>query len=213
MKRLIDIFFSLILLLATSPIIIAVSIMIFFKLGTPVFFKQYRPGKNGKPFQMLKFRTLTNETDSNGVVLPENQRLTKFGSLLRKMSIDELPELINVLRGEMSLVGPRPLRMYYLPLYDDLQMRRHDVKPGITGWAQINGRNALSWERKFEMDIWYVENMSIMLDLKILFLTISKVINQKDITASDGGFTEPFRGSGKKMISHEEVQNLKQKLG
>jgi len=162
---------------------------------------------------MIKFRTLTNAIDKAGNLLPEAQRLTKFGSFLRSASLDELPELINVLKGDMSFVGPRPLRMYYLPLYNDIQMQRHNVKPGITGWAQVNGRNAISWEKKFELDVWYVENQSFLLDIKILWMTLIKVFKRENTTATDGGFTQPFCGTGSKMISYNEVQLLKQKLG
>lgn len=212
-KRVIDFFGALSLIILLSPLLLILYILVFFKLGRPVFFTQKRPGKYGNPFLMIKFRTLLNTKDKEGNLLPENQRITKLGSLLRKSSLDELPELWNVLKGDMSLVGPRPLRMYYLPLYNDIQKRRHEVRPGITGWAQINGRNAISWEEKFALDVWYVENQSFMLDIKILVLTLYKVIKRENTTSSDGGFTEPFRGTGPKMVSFEEVQRLKQKLG
>jgi lipopolysaccharide/colanic/teichoic acid biosynthesis glycosyltransferase len=162
---------------------------------------------------MIKFRTLTSAKDELGNLLPEFQRQTKFGSFLRTSSLDELPEFINVVKGDMSFVGPRPLRMYYLPLYNDFQMHRHDVRPGITGWAQVNGRNAISWEKKFELDVWYVENQSLLLDIKILWMTLITVFNRENTTATDGGFTQPFCGSGSKKISLEEVRLLKQKLG
>lgn len=213
LKRLVDIILSFFLFTITIPVIVLVSLTILMRIGSPILFIQKRPGRNGKPFSMIKFRTLLNTRDNNGNLLPESQRITKLGSFLRKTSLDELPELWNVLKGDMSLVGPRPLRMYYLPMYNDFQKRRHDVRPGITGWAQINGRNALSWEEKFKLDVWYVENQSLMLDFKILILTLFKVLKRENTTASDGGFTEPFRGTGSKMISIEEVQLLKQKLG
>lgn len=212
-KRLVDILLSFFLIIITSPLVFIIILAILSKLGRPILFTQMRPGKNNKPFLMIKFRTLSNKKDSEGNLLPDNQRLTSIGSFLRKSSLDELPELLNVLKGEMSLVGPRPLRMYYLPLYNDFQKRRHEVRPGITGWAQVNGRNALSWEEKFELDVWYVENQSLTLDLKILFLTFFKVLKRENTTAADGGFTAPFRGTGSKMISNEEVQRLKQKFG
>jgi lipopolysaccharide/colanic/teichoic acid biosynthesis glycosyltransferase len=175
-----------------------------------VFFTQKRPGLKNKPFKMIKFRTLTNEKDSSGNLLPENMRLTKFGAFLRAASLDELPELINVLKGDMSLVGPRPLRMYYLPLYNIFQIRRQEVRPGITGWAQVNGRNAISWEEKFKLDVWYVDNLSFWLDMKILWMTITKVLKKENTTAADGGFTRPFQGTGDKKVSDEEIKLLKQ---
>jgi sugar transferase EpsL len=212
-KRILDFSAALVGLVFLSPVLIIISILILMKMGRPVFYTQKRPGLKNKSFLMFKFRTLTNEKDCSGNLLPENIRLKPLGAFLRAASLDELPELINVLKGEMSLVGPRPLRMYYLPLYNDFQKRRHKVRPGITGWAQVNGRNALSWEEKFELDVWYVENQSLILDLKIIFLTFFKVLKRENTTAADGGFTAPFRGTGSKMISFEEVQRLKQKLG
>ena len=160
-------------------------LLVYIDLGSPVFFKQTRPGKDGKPFNMLKFRTMKNVNDENGKLLPNEIRLTKFGSFLRSYSIDELPELFNVLKGEMSLVGPRPLLMDYKPLYNFFQKRRMELKPGITGWAQVNGRNALTWDEKFKMDIWYIDNQSPMLDIKILFLTIQKVLKREGISQGD----------------------------
>jgi lipopolysaccharide/colanic/teichoic acid biosynthesis glycosyltransferase len=162
-----------------------------FRLGSPVFFRQVRPGRNGRPFKLIKLRTMTNEDDRQGTLPSDDNRLTDFGRWLRSTSLDELPELINVLKGEMSLVGPRPLLMEYLPLYSPRQARRHEVRPGITGWAQINGRNALSWEEKFELDVWYVENQSLWLDIKILFLTVLKVFTREGINAP-GSATAPF---------------------
>jgi sugar transferase EpsL len=173
------------------------ALLIAWKLGWPVFFTQERPGRHGLPFRMIKFRTMTNARDAQGVLLPNEQRQSRFGNFLRSASLDELPELINVLRGDMSLVGPRPLLMSYLPLYNDFQHRRHQVRPGITGWAQVNGRNAISWEQKFEHDVWYVDHQSLWLDIKILWLTFVKVFKREGINAADGGWTEPFKGSKK----------------
>jgi len=164
-------------------------------MGSPVLFRQIRPGLNGKPFEMIKFRTMKDAVDAQGNPLPDSERLTPFGQFLRSSSLDELPELWNVLKGDMSLVGPRPLLMEYLPLYTPEQYRRHEVRPGVTGWAQINGRNALSWEEKFQLDVWYVDNRSLWLDIKILFLTVKKVVIRDGISA-DGEATMPkFTGS------------------
>ena len=197
MKRIFDlvaIFFGLVLLL---PVIMLTTLVLISKLGLPIFFKQSRPGLNGKIFKMLKFRTMTNDFDKNGRLLSDESRLTKFGKFLRSTSLDELPGLWNVLKGDMSLVGPRPLLVEYLPLYSEKQSRRHEVKPGITGWAQVNGRNAISWDEKFELDVWYVDNQSIWLDVKILWLTVKKVLVRDGITAQ-GDVTMPiFRGSKK----------------
>jgi len=165
------------------------------KLGSPIFFKQDRPGLNGKPFQIIKFRTMLDSVDGNGKQLPDSERLTSFGRLLRSTSLDELPELWNVLKGEMSLVGPRPLLMEYLPLYSKEQAGRHDVQPGITGWAQVNGRNAITWEEKFKLDVWYVDNRSFWLDLKILFLTVKRVVLRNGVNQSGHMTIEKFRGS------------------
>lgn len=211
LKRVIDISgagFGLVLL---SPLLIAAYVLVRVTMGKPAFFLQRRPGLGGKPFRIIKFRTLTNAKDKNGHLLPENERKSRLGSFMRKTSIDELPELLNVLAGQMSLVGPRPLTMYYLPLYNEYQFRRHEVRPGITGWAQVNGRSRLSWEEKFELDVWYVDNNNIWLDLKILAKTISQVFRQTDTTADDGDFTKPFRGTGNNKISEEELQQLKNK--
>lgn len=194
-KRLLDVACVSVGMLLLSPIIFAVCFLIRIKLGQPIFFRQRRPGVNGKAFEMIKFRTMTNERDENGNLLPDDVRLTKFGSFLRSTSLDELPELINVLKGDMSLVGPRPLLMEYLPLYSERQYRRHEVRPGITGWAQINGRNALSWEEKFELDVWYVENRSLWLDIKILFLTILKVVKRDGISHGGEATMPKFAGS------------------
>ncbi|MGZ0718265.1 sugar transferase [Pseudomonas palleroniana] len=188
LKRLFDIVASFFGLLFLSPIIAVVAWKVRRKLGTPVLFRQVRPGLHGKPFEMIKFRTMKDACDANGNPLPDSERMTAFGSFLRSSSLDELPGLWNVLKGEMSLVGPRPLLMEYLPLYSTHQYRRHEVRPGVTGWAQVNGRNALSWEDKFKLDVWYVDNQSIWLDLKIVFLTMKKVIIREGISA-DGEVT------------------------
>lgn len=195
LKRVFDLTVSITGLIITAPILMGTVIMISKKLGKPVLFKQLRPGKDGVPFSIYKFRTMTNETDKNGQLLSNELRKTKFGSLLRKTSIDELPQLINVIRGDISLVGPRPLLIDYLPLYNDFQRKRMDVKPGITGWAQINGRNTISWEKKFELDVWYVENQSFKLDMYILYKTITNVLRKKDINANSFTSMERFKGS------------------
>lgn len=187
-KRLFDIVASVCGLLFLSPVIAIVTWQIRRKLGSPVLFRQVRPGLYGKPFEMIKFRTMRDAVDTAGNPLPDSERMTPFGSFLRSSSLDELPELWNVLKGDMSLVGPRPLLMEYLPLYSPEQFRRHEVRPGVTGWAQINGRNALSWDEKFKLDIWYVDNRSFWLDLKIIFLTIKKVMVRDGINA-DGEVT------------------------
>lgn len=194
-KRIFDIVSAVILLLVFMPILSLLLILIKWKLGSPVFFKQVRPGKNEKPFVMFKFRTMLDAVDKNGKPLPDEVRLTPFGKKLRATSVDELPELWNVLKGEMSLVGPRPLLMEYLPLYNEKQKRRHEVKPGITGWAQINGRNAISWADKFQLDIWYVENQSFWLDIKILLFTFIKVIKRQDINSNTHVTVEDFDGT------------------
>ena len=181
-KRLFDIVASTIGLLILAPVIALVALQVLLKLGYPVFFRQVRPGKGGKPFEMIKFRTMRNSTYENGDLLPDSKRMIPLGIFMRSSSIDELPELWNVLKGDMSLVGPRPLLMEYLPLYSTEQTRRHNVRPGITGWAQVNGRNAISWEEKFKYDVWYVENQSFWLDMKIIWLTIKNVIENKNIS-------------------------------
>lgn len=195
MKRAFDILVSLSALFGLSPVVMITIVLIRVKLGSPIFFKQKRPGLNGKPFQMIKFRTMTDAKDDQGSLLPDAVRLTRFGKFLRASSLDELPGLWNVLKGEMSLVGPRPLLMEYLPLYSPEQARRHEVRPGITGWAQVNGRNAISWEQKFKLDVWYVDNQSFWLDLKILFLTVKKVFVREGISASDHVTMQRFMGS------------------
>jgi lipopolysaccharide/colanic/teichoic acid biosynthesis glycosyltransferase len=191
LKRSLDLFLVLVSSPIWFPVLLILFLIIRIKLGSPVLFRQQRPGLNAFPFELIKFRTMTDERDRDGNLLPDEQRLVPFGKWLRSTSLDELPELINVLKGEMSLVGPRPLLMQYLPLYSSRQARRHDVKPGITGWAQINGRNALSWEEKFDLDVWYVENQSLRLDLKILCLTALKVFSREGISAP-GSATAPF---------------------
>ena len=186
---------SLLILLCFSPLVIIITLLLISNLGRPVIFKQKRPGLHGQPFEFYKFRTMTNEKDKNGDLLPDELRLTSFGSWLRSTSLDELPSLINVLKGDMNLVGPRPLLMEYLPLYNSHQARRHAVKPGITGWAQVNGRNLLSWEEKFDLDVWYVDNRSLLLDIKILILTVWKVIKREGISANNHATMELFRGN------------------
>lgn len=195
MKRLLDFTCSLLVITIFSPFIILIAILVKVKLGSPIIFKQQRPGLNGKPFYLYKFRTMTNHKDSYGNLLSDYLRLTPFGKFLRKWSLDELPQLINVIKGDISLVGPRPLLMDYLPLYSEEQAKRHFVRPGITGWAQVNGRNAITWEEKFKLDVWYVDNQSLLIDLKILMLTVFKVIKSADINQPGNATTESFKGS------------------
>lgn len=202
-KRIFDIAASAAALIILSPVLLVVMLMVRTKLGSPIFFTQVRPGLHGKPFKMVKFRTMTNERDENGELLPNEQRMTRFGNLLRSTSLDELPELWNVLKGDMSLVGPRPLLMEYLPLYNKEQARRHNVRPGITGWGQINGRNAISWEEKFQHDTWYVDNQNFFLDIKILFLTVFKVFARSDINAGEDITMPKFTGTPSKEKPHE----------
>ena len=197
MKRVFDIVLVLLSMPILIPTYILVALMVRFKLGSPVLFKQPRPGLNKQVFNMIKFRSMTMENDSSDVLLPDNNRLSPFGEFLRSTSLDELPSFWTVLKGEMSVVGPRPLLVEYLPLYSTKQARRHEVKPGITGWAQINGRNAISWDEKFDLDVWYVENQSIWLDIKILFLTIKKVIVRDGISAKGDATMPPFKGTKK----------------
>lgn len=194
-KRPLDIGVASVLLILLAPVYVVVSILVRTKLGTPILFRQTRPGKDGIPFDLIKFRTMTDGRASTGELLPDSERLTSFGRLLRSTSLDELPEIWNVLKGEMSFVGPRPLLMQYLPLYSPKQARRHEVRPGITGWAQINGRNTISWEQKFAHDVWYVDNLSLWLDLKILVLTVLKTVQREGINAADGQTMQPFTGS------------------
>lgn len=194
-KRLIDITASSAALVTLSPVLAVTAYKVKKNLGSPVLFKQTRPGLNGKPFEMVKFRTMLDAYDEQGNPLPNAQRHTKFGNFLRSTSLDELPELWNVLKGDMSLVGPRPLLTDYLSLYNEEQARRHDVRPGITGWAQVNGRNAISWEEKFKLDTWYVDNQSLLLDLKIIFMTLKKVVVKEGVNASDNVTMARFTGS------------------
>lgn len=194
MKRLFDSIVSLLTLIILSPVIGVTAILIRSKIGYPVIFKQERPGLNGEPFFVYKFRTMTDERNEHGVLLPDDVRLTSFGKIIRKLSLDELPQLLNVLKGEMSFVGPRPLLVEYLPLYNERQARRHEVRPGITGWAQVNGRNAISWEEKFELDVWYVENGSFWLDIKILFMTVLKVFKSEGISQDGQATMTKFSG-------------------
>jgi lipopolysaccharide/colanic/teichoic acid biosynthesis glycosyltransferase len=197
MKRIFDILLSFIALILLSPIILITAYFIHKKLGSPVLFHQVRPGLNGKPFEMIKFRSMKDAVDKNGKPLPDSERLTHFGMKLRSTSLDELPGLWNVVKGDMSLVGPRPLLMQYLPLYNQEQNRRHNMRPGITGWAQINGRNAIGWQDKFKLDIWYIDNQSLWLDIKILFLTVKKVFVKEGISASGEATMSPFEGNKK----------------
>ena len=197
MKRAMDLVGALAALVLLSPIVVVLCILVLSKLGSPVFFRQVRPGIEGRPFKMVKFRTMTDERGPDGALLPDDQRLTALGAWLRSTSLDELPELFNVLKGDMSLVGPRPLLMDYLSLYNDRQARRHQVRPGITGWAQINGRNALSWEEKFELDVWYVDNRSLWLDIKILFKTVMQVLKRDGISHGEDATMPRFKGSNR----------------
>jgi lipopolysaccharide/colanic/teichoic acid biosynthesis glycosyltransferase len=195
MKKIFDLTIVFTTSLLVLPICILIAVIIKFKLGSPVLFIQVRPGLNAKKFRLLKFRTMTNKQDINGILLPDADRLTKFGKFLRSTSLDELPSLLNVLKGDMSLIGPRPLLVEYLPLYSEKQARRHEVKPGVTGWAQVNGRNVISWEEKFELDIWYVDNQSIWLDIKILWLTVKTVILRDGINQKNNATMPIFKGS------------------
>ncbi|WP_040779434.1 sugar transferase [Calidithermus timidus] len=195
LKRVLDLMGAGLAIVLLSPLIAIVAYLVRRNLGSPIFFTQMRPGLGGKPFVMYKFRTMSDARDSEGKLLPDDQRLTRFGKFLRSTSLDELPELWNVIKGEMSLVGPRPLLMKYLELYTPEQARRHEVKPGITGWAQVNGRNALTWEEKFKLDVWYVDNWTLTLDLRILWLTILKVVRRDGISAAGHATMPEFRGS------------------
>lgn len=194
-KRCIDVVGAGLGLIVLSPVLAVVAVAIWIQIGRPIFFKQTRPGYKGKPFAMVKFRTMSNKRDSQGNLLPDEQRLTSLGKFLRKTSLDEFPELSNVLKGDMSMVGPRPLLMKYLERYTPEQARRHEVKPGITGWAQINGRNAISWEEKFALDVWYVDNQSLWLDTKILAITIWKVFRREGISAEGEATMPEFIGN------------------
>lgn len=194
-KRLFDILAASTGLLLLLPIIIIVALQIRRKLGSPVLFRQTRPGKSGQAFEMIKFRTMRDALDENGAPLPDSERMTSLGNFLRSSSLDELPELWNVIKGDMSLVGPRPLLMEYLPLYSREQYRRHEVRPGVTGWAQVNGRNAISWEEKFKLDVWYIENRSFFLDLKIIYLTFMKVLSRDGVSAEGEATMSKFTGN------------------
>ena len=195
LKSLFDKTLALFLIILFSPIYMIVSLLILIKIGSPILFRQQRPGYKEKIFGIYKFRTMTNEKDEFGNLLPDDKRLVGIGKFIRSRSLDELPQLFNVLKGEMSFVGPRPLLIEYLDLYNETQKRRHDVKPGITGWAQVNGRNAISWEQKFEYDVWYVDNQSFWLDIKILWMTFLKVVKRSDISSSSSATMEKFTGS------------------
>lgn len=196
-KRVFDVFVAAIALMLLAPILAIVALLVRIKLGGPILFRQQRPGRNGQAFEMIKFRSMLDAVDRDGKPLPDSDRLTSFGRLLRSTSLDELPELFNVLRGDMSLVGPRPLLMQYLPLYSPEQARRHEVRPGLTGWAQINGRNAIDWDEKFLMDVWYVDNRTFLLDLKIILLTLRKVVFREGITAEGEATMLPFLGNNR----------------
>lgn len=195
MKRFFDLFAVLLLVSLLAIPFMILALLVRYKLGSPILFRQMRPGLSGRPFNMIKFRTMTNECGPDGINLPDEQRLIPFGQYLRVTSLDELPELWNVLKGDMSLVGPRPLLMEYLPLYTKEQARRHELRPGITGWAQVNGRNAISWEEKFKLDVWYVDNRSFWLDLKILWLTVIKVLKRDGISAQGEATMTKFTGT------------------
>lgn len=193
-KRIVDVIISFAAIVLLSPILIITIVLLFIANKKQVFFRQPRPGRSSKIFHILKFKTMTDERDKNGYLLPDDQRLTKIGQFIRSTSIDELPQLINVLMGDMSIVGPRPLLVEYLPLYNSKQSRRHEVKPGITGWAQCNGRNSLTWSEKFDLDVWYVDHISFRLDIKIIVMTIGKVIHRSDISSSTSKTMEAFNG-------------------
>lgn len=193
-KRMLDIALALAGLVVLSPLLLLLLLLVRSRLGSPALFRQVRPGLHGRPFTMIKFRSMTDERDESGALLPDARRLPPFGRFLRATSLDELPELWNVLRGEMSLVGPRPLLMQYLPLYDERQRRRHEVRPGVTGWAQVNGRNAVDWNTRLEMDVWYVDHRSFWLDLRILFLTLRKVVKREGISAAGEATMPAFTG-------------------
>jgi len=195
MKQLFDMLSALLGLIVFSPVFIVTALLVRIKLGTPVLFKQQRPGLHAQPFHVYKFRTMTDQHDTDGQLLPDEARLTSFGKMLRRLSLDELPQLLNVIKGDLSLVGPRPLLMEYLSLYSREQAKRHDLRPGITGWAQVNGRNAINWEEKFKLDIWYVENQSFFLDLKILWMTFYKVFKREAISQEGQTTMSKFTGS------------------
>lgn len=194
-KRIIDLLFSIILLILTFPFQLIIAFCLLIAQGGSPFFTQQRPGKNARIFRLIKFKTMNDKKDESGKLLPDKERLTRVGRWVRASSMDELPQLFNVLMGDMSLIGPRPLLVKYLPLYNKQQARRHEVRPGITGWAQVNGRNAIGWEKKFELDVWYVDNVNFALDIKILWMTFLKVVRRKDISSSTSATMEAFKGS------------------
>ncbi len=204
-KRLFDFVSAFLALIVFSLLLAVVAVLVKVKLGSPVIFKQERPGLNNKVFTLYKFRTMTDERDENGELLPDEVRLTKFGQFLRNTSIDELPELINILKGDMSVIGPRPLLVQYIPLYNEHQARRAEVKPGLSGWAQVNGRNSVTWEDKFDMDVYYVDNLSLALDIKILFMTVKNVIKRDGISSDTSATMEAFTGTPEKK---EETENV-----
>lgn len=204
-KRLFDFVSAFLALIVFSLLLAVVVVLVKVKLGSPVIFKQERPGLNNKVFTLYKFRTMTDERDENGELLPDEVRLTKFGQFLRNTSIDELPELINILKGDMSVIGPRPLLVQYIPLYNEHQARRAEVKPGLSGWAQVNGRNSVTWEDKFDMDVYYVDNLSLALDIKILFMTVKNVIKREGISSDTSATMEAFTGTPEKK---EETENV-----
>lgn len=197
-KRFFDIFSSLLALIVLSPILALTAILVKTKLGSPILFKQERPGLNHKIFTLYKFRTMTDERDENGELLPDEIRLTKFGRFLRNTSLDELPELFNILKGDMSVIGPRPLLVQYIPLYNEHQARRSEVKPGLSGWAQVNGRNTVTWEDKFDMDVYYVDNYNLLFDIRILFMTVLNVLKREGISSETSATMEAFTGSQEK---------------
>ena len=198
-KRLLDFTLSFLALIVLSPVLLVTAVLARIKLGSPIIFHQERPGKSEKIFRLYKFRSMTDECDENGDLLPDDQRLTRFGQILRSTSLDELPELWNILRGDMSIVGPRPLLVKYLPLYNEEQRHRHDVRPGLTGWAQANGRNAISWEEKFKLDVWYVQHISFWVDVKVIFMTVKKVFCRDGISSETSVTMEEFSGTKESM--------------
>jgi sugar transferase EpsL len=204
--RMLDVAFAAFLLVVLSPVIIVLAILIRLRLGSPVLFRQRRPGRYERPFTIVKLRSMTDERDASGALLSDARRLTRFGRFMRRISLDELPELVNVLRGDMSLVGPRPLPVDYLPLYSPEQRRRHEVRPGITGWAQVNGRNALTWDERFRLDVWYVDHRSLRLDLEILAKTVSTVLHGRGVAAPGIATMEPFRGNAPSSGGPEREQ-------
>lgn len=201
-KRILDIISSLFAIIILSPLLAVTAVLVKTKLGSPVLFKQERPGKDEKIFTLMKFRTMTDERDENGELLPDEVRLTKFGKFLRSTSIDELPELFNILKGDMSVIGPRPLLVEYIPRYNEHQHRRHEVRPGLSGWAQVNGRNTVSWEEKFDMDVHYVDNYSFAMDVKILFMTVLNVLKREGISSKTSATMEVFMGTPGREISN-----------